>query len=236
MKKKAIVTCEHAGNKVPGDYSHIIDEEDTVLETHRGYDIGALELTRTIADEMDVDPQIHETTRLLVDLNRSLNHPAAFSEYMRDTDRETKQHIVDNIYEPHRNKVREIISNLIDEDYRVIHLSVHTFTPRMNGVIRETDIGLLFDPIRDNEYHFCEEWKEQIRKIEPELRVRMNYPYRGVMDGFSTSLREQFSDQHYLGPELELNQKYVLSDDQEGWEEIQEILAESFRNTFENFE
>ncbi|MDX1671963.1 MAG: N-formylglutamate amidohydrolase [Balneolaceae bacterium] len=236
MAKKAIVTCEHAGNRVPADYHHIIDEDDEILNTHRGYDIGALELTHTIAEEMGVDPEIHKTTRLLVDLNRSLNHPAAFSDYLSDIEQETKKHIVDNIYEPHRQKVRKEIANLIEEDHRVVHLSVHTFTPQMNGVTRQTDIGLLFDPVRDHENRFCEEWRRQIKRMEPSLRVRMNYPYRGVMDGFSTSLRKEFPDRRYLGPELELNQKYVLSEGKKRWEEIQQVLAVSFRRTFEGFE
>ena len=38
--------------------------------------------------------------------------------------------------------------------------------------------------------------------------MRYNYPYLGKADGFTTYLRKQFQT-HYLGIEIEINQKYA---------------------------
>jgi hypothetical protein len=62
----------------------------------------------------------------------------------------------------------------------VLHLSCHRFTPKLRGVRRTTDIGLLFDPARPAEAAFCRRWRTAILAQGPRLRVRYNDPYPGV--------------------------------------------------------
>jgi hypothetical protein len=49
-------------------------------------------------------------------------------------------------------------------------------------------------------------FKKDLNAHLPDQRIRMNYPYLGKADGFTTSLRQEFQEQ-YIGIELELNQK-----------------------------
>jgi predicted N-formylglutamate amidohydrolase len=83
---------------------------------------------------------------------------------------------------------------------------VHTFTPRLGDEIRNAEIGLLYDPKRSGERRFSRLWREAIGAAAPDLRVRMNYPYRGADDGLTTHLRRRFPASRYLGFELEVNQ------------------------------
>jgi len=46
--------------------------------------------------------------------------------------------------------------------------------------------------------------------LDPTLRLRRNAPYRGVSDGLPTTLRRRFGNR-YLGMELEVNQRFVLT-------------------------
>ncbi len=78
-----IVTCEHAGNQVPECYSHIFTELTDVLESHRGWDPGALEIARFLATEFNAPLFICEMTRLLIEPNRSLHSHQLYSEYSR---------------------------------------------------------------------------------------------------------------------------------------------------------
>lgn len=229
MDRELIITCEHSGNDVPSDYEHLFEKQPGVLDTHRGYDIGALELTTTICRVLDKEAHIHNISRLLIDLNRSLDNPAAFSEYVEGIGKEARQSLVENFYLPHRQKVENIIKKSLQEGKPVLHLSVHTFTSRLNGVTRDADVGILYDPDRKSEKSFSHRWKQKLEEHLPGLRYRMNYPYKGTMDGFSTSIRKHLSEQQYLGIELEVNQKFPESKSEQKWVQIQDGIARSLK-------
>lgn len=234
MNKKMVISCEHAGNEVPDLYRHLFEHNPSVLDTHRGYDIGALELTRTISDQLQVTPYIHPVSRLLIDLNRSLHNPSAFSEFVGSLDNEERQSLVRHYYEPHRKKVESLIADLITTGNYVLHLSVHTFTPELNGRIRNADVGLLYDPSRPYEENFCIVWKSLLED-RSDLNVRFNYPYEGVMDGFSTYLRKQFTSGHYAGIEIEVNQKFPQKEDQLEWKQVQKLVGQTLGEAYENW-
>lgn len=231
MGKEIIITCEHAGNHVPKLYQSLFENDPQILETHRGYDIGALDLTRTCAEKLQVQPFVHSVTRLLVDLNRSLHSPELFSEFMASLDEEKRQAIIEQYYKPHREAVENRIKKIVRYDSRVLHLSVHTFTPKLNGSLRDADIGLLFDPGRKSEKAFCEIWKSILEK-ECDLNIKYNTPYPGVMDGFSTYLRTQFSPVQYAGLEVEVNQKFPVSDNSDRWRQIQDLVGSTLKDAY----
>src|SRR5690606_17137901 len=79
--------------------------------------------------------------------------------------------------------------------------------PKLHGKVRQTEIGLLYDPQRAREKRFCQAWRKSLIAHSPDLRVRKNYPYLGTSDGFTTYLRTKFTDSQYAGIELEVNQK-----------------------------
>jgi len=66
------------------------------------------------------------------------------------------------------------------------------------------------------EKKFAEEWK---KNISNRLRVRMNQPYKGKADGLITNLRKLFSEEAYLGIELEVNHKLYF-DSPALWQEV----------------
>jgi predicted N-formylglutamate amidohydrolase len=78
-------------------------------------------------------------------------------------------------------------------------------------MVRNADIGLLYDPARRGEAELCRRWQARLRASAPELKVRRNYPYAGKSDGFTTYLRRRFPAKVYVGIELEINQKHVFN-------------------------
>ena len=84
--------------------------------------------------------------------------------------------------------------------------TAYSFTPVLAGQTRRADIGLLYDPGRRDEARFARAFRSAARAIDPELRVRFNYPYRGTTDGLTTTLRRELPPARYLGIELEVNQ------------------------------
>ncbi len=204
-----IFTCEHAGNEVPAPFREHFRRANRVLESHRGYDIGALEVLRTLARETDF-ARFNTVSRQVVDLNRSETNPSLFSKYTRHLDDEVKERIIDEIYRPYRLGIEERIGRLIARGDFVIHLSVHSFTPVLNGIVRKTDIGLMYDPKRAVEKTLCGRWRGILRKYLPGLTIRMNYPYRGVSDGITAAMRKHFT-RNYAGLEIEVNQKHLVN-------------------------
>ena len=218
-----LLTCEHGGNLLPPEYELLFGTAEKALETHRGYDLGALDLfffLKPLADHSCFS----ETSRLLVELNRSLHHPKLFSEYTEILSGLEKRKILDSYYFPYREKVEKEIEKALQEGEKVLHLSVHSFTPKLNGVERNADIGLLYDPSRKAEKAFCIRLKEALMAEDPELSVRFNYPYLGQADGFPTYLRKLFPD-NYSGIELEVNQK--LSSDNRMEEGLKQLLFDA---------
>ena len=89
----------------------------------------------------------------------------------------------------------------------MLHLSFHTFTPQLDGVVRRADVGLFYDPSRSAEAAWCDGFKQLLAARRPDLTIRKNYPYLGKTDGFTTALRKKWKGTAYLGIELEVNQK-----------------------------
>ncbi|SFF89087.1 N-formylglutamate amidohydrolase [Pontibacter chinhatensis] len=224
---KTLITCEHGGNEIPPAHAGLFTDARELLQSHRGYDIGAQELLENLTDL--ADKTFYATTsRLLVELNRSLHHRNLFSEITRKLPQPEQEKILKEHYHPYRERVEELIHDLVMVGHQVLHVSVHSFTPVLDGEERQADIGLLYDPKRVGERNFCRDWKEAFREQQPELVVRFNYPYLGVSDGFPTYLRRKFTDRQYIGIELEVNQKFPLEGG-EKWKQLQRSVKQSLK-------
>jgi predicted N-formylglutamate amidohydrolase len=203
-----LLTCEHGGCRVPSPWKPLFSGAQDVLRSHRGWDRGALCTFRHLAPEIADAAFYATTTRLLVDLNRSPGHRDLFSEFTRDLDEGERRRLLDTLYRPYRDKVLQQVKHWRAAGHVVIHISVHSFTPVMNGVPRNADIGLLYDPGRRLERELCRCWRTILLDTAPHLRTRLNYPYRGTADGLTKHLRREFP-QGYAGVELELNEGNV---------------------------
>jgi predicted N-formylglutamate amidohydrolase len=221
-----LFSCEHGGNRVPLEYAELFVADQEILSTHRGYDIGIAPFARRLAEAFDVPLSLAEVTRLLVELNRSPGHPALFSGFSRELPKKERCRLLERYYYPYRQEVTERIEGIIADGRAVCHISLHSFTPELNGEVRKTDIGLLYDPHRVLEKRFCSLWQNVLKGGQEGVRVRRNYPYRGTADAFVTTLRRRFPASAYLGMELEVNQKWPLQGG-EAWAELQKQLQQS---------
>lgn len=206
-----ILSCEHAVNDVPLAYRHLFAQHEAVLQTHRGIDIGAADYAAHLSKTLGCDYIHAEVSRLLIDCNRSVTHPSFFSEFSKLLAADEKQALITQYYEPYRERTHALIEGYIKQGYQVFHLSCHSFTPVFNGITRNAGAGFLYDPTRHGEKEVARLWHGLLDQ-KTEYRIRMNYPYRGSSDGFTTSLRKQFSEHDYLGMELEINQSLLLQD------------------------
>jgi predicted N-formylglutamate amidohydrolase len=223
-----VLTCEHASNTIPTRYVRYFETRaaQLALSTHAGIDLGALQLARALQRRLGVRLFSGKVSRLLIELNRSNHHPRLWSRFSQRLTEEEKAAVVSSYYDAHRSAVTRHVESI--EGEMVVHIGVHSFTPSLDGELRNADIGLLYDPRRAREREFCRTWHRLIESAEPNLRVRRNYPYRGNTDGFTTTLRRRFSARRYLGIELEVNQAKLVGETSQP-ERLARVVTQTLR-------
>ena len=213
---KLMLTCEHASNRLPAAFKKAIPAE--VLKTHRAYDIGALAVFRKLVKF--AKPEFYcegKFSRLFVDLNRTITNKSAFSEYYEQLDKATASKVkaqATAYWSEYRAAIEKFVDSALKPKTRaaksepeIVHLGIHSFTPELNGKVRNTDIGILYDPSRPQECELAQVIKAEIKRLYPAMKVRFNYPYKGTSDGLTTTLRKKFGPR-YAGIEIEINQKF----------------------------
>jgi predicted N-formylglutamate amidohydrolase len=209
-----IVTCEHASNRVPARYG-TLGLPRRRLQEHIAWDPGASTIARLLAERLRCPLHLGRWSRILVDLNRSRGHeklmaattfgvavPANARLHPDEIERRIRLY-----YDPYRTAATRDIERALERSDACLHWSMHSFTPAANGVRRDCDVGLLYDPSRRRE-------RVLARRLRPlvaahGLRVRMNYPYRGTSDGFTTRLRRRLPASRYAALEIETNQSLL---------------------------
>ena len=207
-----MLSCEHASHAVPAHLRERFgdDRMQALLASHRGYDLGALALARRLARALEAPLFAGTVTRLVVDLNRSPTNPRVFGAPVRDLDARERAALLRRYHAPHWARVGAHVARVIEAGDLALHVAVHSFTPRPDGHVRRTQIGLLYDPARPLERALCARWKRRLEAVAPHLRVRRNDPYEGRADGLPTALRRVHPADRYVGVELEVNQALLM--------------------------
>jgi predicted N-formylglutamate amidohydrolase len=229
---RVLISCEHAGNRVPAEYAPLFADATDVLETHRALDLGALEIARAFARKLGVEPFTAMVTRLVVDLNRSPRNRNVFSQFSRRLAAEQRVAALAHHYWPYRNAVEEAVTRAVAARESILHVSAHSFTPVLRGEVRNCDVGFLYDPGRRNEVRFVEAWLDALRASPGDLVLRRNYPYRGISDALVTYLRRRYGARGYVGLELEVNQKHV---DGPRWRALVTLLSTTLATAVERY-
>ncbi len=185
-----VVTCDHASNTVPrfvagGDLG--ISPSD--MERHIAWDVGALGLARHLARRLDA-PLVHsDFSRLVIDPNRGEDDPTLIMKLYDGTIIPANRHVdaaerarrLEKCYRPYHKRLAAVLDAREVAGRRPILVSVHSFTPRLNGhAMRPWQVGILHhDP-----NPFAEALIASLRK-ERDLCVGDNEPYPGYLVGDS---------------------------------------------------
>ena len=147
-----LLVCDHASCRFPqalGD----MGLDPFARRCHLAIDIGAGKLTENLAKSLGVTAVIAQYSRLVVDCNRQLMDPGAFLEYgdgilvpgNRNLSQEDKDARANSIYWPYHDAIEEQIKRLRAIGPKPLFVSVHSFTPVLNGISRAVQMGVLWD-------------------------------------------------------------------------------------------
>jgi predicted N-formylglutamate amidohydrolase len=228
-----VVTCEHASAALPRGVGDL-GLSAAVRRSHRAFDVGALGIAKALAKALRAPLHVGEWSRLLVDLNRSPNHPNVIVRRLDGQDVPGNQALDDGArrwrlakyWKPWREAAQADVVAAARRGV-ALHLSVHSFTPNLNGVERPNDIGLLHDPDRSWEVALCQTLKPLLAAHG--LSSRRNFPYFGNTDGFTSHLRRALPPNDYVGIEIECNQRVVA--DKAGEKRVAQALVAALRTT-----
>jgi predicted N-formylglutamate amidohydrolase len=147
-----LLLCDHASRRIPASLGDM-GLDPPARRCHLAVDIGAGTLTRALASSLSVTAVLCEYSRLVVDCNRQLLDPSAFLEFgdgivipgNRNLRPEQKAMRADAVYWPYHEAVAEEIKRLQSYGTPPAVLSLHSFTPVLNGVARRWHMGVLWD-------------------------------------------------------------------------------------------
>jgi predicted N-formylglutamate amidohydrolase len=175
-----MLVCDHASCRFPealGD----MGLDPFARRCHLAVDIGAGPLTEYLADSLGVTAVLAQYSRLVVDCNRELMDPTAFLEYgdgirvpgncnLRRSDKQAR---AEAIYYPYHAAIDEQLDRLDSVGVQPAFVSIHSFTPVLNGEARPWEIGVLWDNDQELHGHFLEGFQAA------GFEVGDNEPYSG---------------------------------------------------------
>jgi predicted N-formylglutamate amidohydrolase len=181
---RLLFLCDHASNAVPQDLE-LLGLSEADFARHIAYDIGAVELTRALADLWEAPALLARWSRLVVDLNRGADDPTAVMKLSdgrvipgnRDLDRKGIEERVRRFHAPYHAAIAATIRDAAAQGTLPVLVSMHSFTPRWRGQARPWQIGILWD--RDG--RLALPLLERLRR-EPDIIVGDNEPYSGELE------------------------------------------------------
>lgn len=224
-----ILLGEHAGFGIPESYYNMgVDPLVFRRDPNFRGDKGTRRILFQIGRELELPVIMGRQSRVLVDLNRSVDHPQLFCETQHGVDIPTnigiseleKQHRLDRYYWPFHDKVDEQVAKNLAAKGELSLLTIHSYTPEVAQKVMgesardftEMDVGILYT-------------KESalLEKIDAFLQTETgysfahNYPY-DLKKLQSGSIEMHQRQAGVSGLALEINVNKLLSvRDQDTW-------------------
>ena len=215
-RRSVVVSVEHASARVPRELGDL-GLDPRWLRGHHAWDPGAATAGRLLAWAFDAPLHLGHVSRLVVDLNRSANHPRVVPRTLRPEDvaipanagldRAGRRARLERYWRPWREAVEADMDAAVTRCGVVLHVSVHSFTPQIAPDVppRDNDFALMYWPSLPHERALADRLAARLEAAG--YRVRRNWPYAGHDDGFCMRMRHERDPEHYVGMEFEMNQR-----------------------------
>lgn len=224
---EVLLTCEHAGNRIP-EWLEVPPDERAWFDTHWGYDPGAAAVARAVARELETQVVLGEFSRLVCDPNRPLaaetwiretvedGQPLSFNQGIADDERLLRE----ELWHRYHSTVDETIRRALAAGKAPLLFSVHTMTHLYVGHSRDMELAVLFSDFAPMAEAFA------TRLESHGFIVARNEPYSGY-EGLIYSV-ERHGRTHRL-PFLEIEVRQDLLDTRGNADGIGRVVAGCLR-------
>jgi predicted N-formylglutamate amidohydrolase len=178
---KVLIICDHASRTIGSEYDSL-GLREPALSQHIAWDIGSAAVGRKLAALLAAPAVFCGTSRLVIDCNRLLDDPSSVppasdgipvpgNQNLGSEQRAERQR---RHFWPYHGEIVRRIGEMTARGAPPLLVSVHSFTPSMNGAERPWHVGLLWD-------HYESLSKRVIAALrrDPALVVGENEPYTG---------------------------------------------------------
>lgn len=176
-----LLVCDHASRALPPDYGTLgLDEAE--LWRHIAWDIGAADVTRRLAQQLDAPAVLSGYSRLLVDCNRAADDPTLVCRVSDGTvvpgnrgfDAAELSRRMALAHAPYHAAVEAAMAQARARAAAPALINIHSFTPVMKGFERPWHIGVLWN--KDGRIALP---LMRVLREDPTLVVGDNEPYSG---------------------------------------------------------
>lgn len=217
-----LLICDHASCRFPKSLGDM-GLDPFARRCHLAIDIGAGPVTERLAKSLGVTAVVHNYSRLVVDCNRQLMDPSAFLQYgdgilvpgNRNLHQADKDLRATALYWPYHAAIDEQVQRLRKAGPPPAFISIHSFTPVLNGEAREWQMGVLWD----KDEIMREIFLEGLRGAG--YQVGDNEPYSGkAPQDFTIDHHAEEENLPHIGIEI----RQDLIDDDAGVAEIAKVM------------
>jgi predicted N-formylglutamate amidohydrolase len=178
---RLLLVCDHASKTIP-PYLGGLGLTDEQLEQHIAIDIGAGDVTRRLAERFDAPAILAGYSRLVVDVNRSLDDDTAF---ITENDgiaipgnvglgAREKNDRIEACYAPYHAAIDSHLQGLSSRNITPAFIAIHSFTPLMGKERRPWEVGILWD----KDPRISTPLMQLLRDTH-QVRIGDNLPYSG---------------------------------------------------------
>ncbi len=175
-----LLVCDHASCRFPESLGDM-GLDPFARRCHLAIDIGAAGVTERLANSLGATAVLCNYSRLVVDCNRELLDSGAFLQFgdgivvpgncnlhMNEKDQRSEA-----IYWPYHREIAAQIQRIKDNGLTPLFVSIHSFTPVLNGEYRPWEMGVLWDKDESSARILIDELREL------GYMVGDNVPYSG---------------------------------------------------------
>ena len=178
----ALIICDHASRHIPAEYGDL-GLSEAQLSRHIAWDIGAAEVAGRLAALLDAPAVLCGTSRLVVDCNRPFGEASSIPESSdgvvvpgnANLDLAERQRRIERYFHPYHDEIDRRIRNHNQANQAPALISVHSFTPEMDGFQRPWHVGVLWD----QDQRLAAPVVRELRR-DQDLLVGENEPYNGT--------------------------------------------------------
>lgn len=229
-KASILLVGDHASNSIPKILQNL-GLDNTALEQHIAYDIGSKKLIHHLSQHLDAPALLAGYSRLVVDLNRSLEDDSVMPEVsdnttipgnlnMSDEHRNARIHC---FYTPYRAAIDGVLRRFRQKHIVPAFISIHSFTPEMAGYSRPWHAGVLWD----KDPRIPVPLMKNLRAHPEDFHIGDNEPYSGK------HLADYTIDHHAEAaglPHVSIEIRQDLINSEEGAERWSVILADALQD------
>jgi predicted N-formylglutamate amidohydrolase len=185
-RRSIVLLADHAKRDLPDEYDDL-GLPASEFQRHIAYDIGVEQVTRKLASLLNAPAVMANFSRLLIDPNRGEDDPTLIRQLYDGTvipgnypmAPEERERRLERYYRPYHDAVGAMVASVARESGKApFLLSIHSFTPVMQGYARPWHIGLLWD--RDDRAVLP---LIELLAQDTTLTIGDNEPYDGALRG-----------------------------------------------------